>query len=91
MRDVWFPLDLSNAASFNAVMAHSAAHLSRMRGFPVSDEAMQFKVEAVGIVTLWASDLEMALSDDIIAAILRLLSFEVSPTALNARFSYQKM
>ncbi|KAJ8131730.1 hypothetical protein O1611_g1896 [Lasiodiplodia mahajangana] len=76
MRDVWFPLDLSNAASFNAIMAHSAAHLARMQGFPVSNDAVQFKVEAVGIVQSWARDPELALSDDTIAAILRLLSFE---------------
>ncbi|RYC62750.1 hypothetical protein CHU98_g3477 [Xylaria longipes] len=77
MRDVWFPLDLSNAASFNAIMAHSAAHLSRMQGFPVSNEAVRFKVEAVGIVQSWARDPTLALSDDTIAAILRLLSFEI--------------
>ncbi|KAI0469462.1 tachykinin family protein [Xylaria cf. heliscus] len=76
MRDVWFPLDLSNAGSFNAIMAHSAAHLSRMQGFPVSNEAVRFKVEAVGIVQFWARDPALALSDDTIAAILRLLSFE---------------
>ncbi|KAI1199214.1 tachykinin family protein [Nemania serpens] len=76
MRDVWFPLDLSNAASFNAIMAHSAAHLARMQGFPVPREAVQFKFEAVGIVQLWARDPALALSDDIIAGILRLLSFE---------------
>ncbi|KAI0913252.1 tachykinin family protein [Ustulina deusta] len=76
MRDVWFPLDLSNAASFNAIMAHSAAHLARMQGFSVSNEAVRFKVEAVGIVQFWARDPALALSDDTIAAILRLLSFE---------------
>lgn len=76
MRDVWLPLDLSNAASFNAIMAHSAAHLARMQGFPVPHEAVQFKVEAVGIVQTWARDPALALSDDIIAGILRLLSFE---------------
>ncbi|TGJ84174.1 hypothetical protein E0Z10_g4606 [Xylaria hypoxylon] len=77
MRDVWFPLDLSNAASFNAIMAHSAAHLARMQGFPVSNEAVRFKVEAVRIVQIWARDPALALSDDTIAAILRLLSFEI--------------
>ncbi|KAJ2986149.1 hypothetical protein NUW58_g5165 [Xylaria curta] len=76
MRDVWFPLDLSNAASFNAIMAHSAAHLARLQGFPVSNEAVRFKVEAVGIVQFWARDPALALGDDTIAAILRLLSFE---------------
>ncbi|KAI1306817.1 tachykinin family protein [Xylaria venustula] len=76
MRDVWLPLDLSNAASFNAIMAHSAAHLARMQGFAVSNEAVSFKIEAVGIVQFWARDPALALSDDTIAAILRLLSFE---------------
>ncbi|KAI3321411.1 hypothetical protein HD806DRAFT_152059 [Xylariaceae sp. AK1471] len=76
MRDVWLPLDLSNAASFYAIMAHSAAHLAQMQGFPVSNEAMRFKVAAVGIVQSWSRDPALALSDDMIAAILRLLSFE---------------
>lgn len=48
-----------------------------MQGFPVSNEAVRFKVEAVGIVQFWARDPALALSDDTIAAILRLLSFEV--------------
>jgi hypothetical protein len=77
MRDVWFPLDLSNAASFNAVMAHAAAHLSRMRGIKTSDEALKYKAEAVRIVRLWMSDPTRALSDDIFAAVIRLLTFEV--------------
>ncbi|KAI0406163.1 tachykinin family protein [Xylaria palmicola] len=76
MRDVWLPLDLSNAASFSAIMAHSAAHLARMQGCPVPRDAVRFKVEAVGIVQLWARDPARALDDDTIAAILRLLSFE---------------
>ena len=77
MRDVWFPLDLSNAASFNAVMAHSAAHLAHVQGIHDSEEALRFKMEAVRIVTLWMSDSERALSDDAFAAVLRLLTYEV--------------
>ncbi|OAA75116.1 tachykinin family protein [Akanthomyces lecanii RCEF 1005] len=76
MRDVWFPLDLSNAASFNAVMAHSAAHLAHVQGIRDSEEALKFKMEAVRIVTLWMSDSERALSDDAFAAVLRLLTYE---------------
>ncbi|KAM5349382.1 hypothetical protein ACJ41O_005887 [Fusarium nematophilum] len=76
MRDVWFPLDLSNAASFNAIMAHSAAHLARMQGFHQSKEALRFKAEAVRIVKIWMEDSELALGDDVLAAVLRLLTYE---------------
>lgn len=77
MRDVWLPLDLSNAASFNALMAHSAAHLARLQGYRTSDKALEFKAEAIRIVTLWMGDPALCLSDEIIAAVLRLLTFEV--------------
>jgi len=77
MRDVWFPLDLSNAASFNAIMAHAAAHLSRMRGIKFSNEALKYKAEAVRIVRLWMNDPTTALSDEVFAAVIRLLTFEV--------------
>lgn len=80
MRDVWCPLDLSNAASFNAIMAHSAAHLSRMQGCTRSNEALRFKTEAVRIVQLWMSDPILALGDDVLAAVLRLLTYEVLQT-----------
>jgi hypothetical protein len=77
MRDVWLPLDMSNAASFNAIMAHSAAHLARMQGFSTYEEAFEFKAEAVHIVSQWMSDAALSRSDDLIAAVLRLLTFEV--------------
>ncbi|KAF5252182.1 hypothetical protein FANTH_2738 [Fusarium anthophilum] len=76
MRDVWLPLDLSNPASFNALMALSAAHLSRMQGFSQSEVALEFKSEAVRIVQLWMQDPERAVSDDVLAAIIRLLTYE---------------
>ncbi|KAF4436401.1 glucose-methanol-choline (gmc) oxidoreductase [Fusarium austroafricanum] len=76
MRDVWCPLDLSNAASFNALMAHSAAHLARMQGLHESKDALKFKTEAVRIVKVWMDDPELALSDDVLAAVLRLLTYE---------------
>ncbi|KID72858.1 uncharacterized protein G6M90_00g004080 [Metarhizium brunneum] len=76
MRDVWLPLDLSNAASFNAVMAHSAAHLARMQGFRTSAEALKFKAEAMRIVSVWMKDKHLALSDEVFAAVLRLLTYE---------------
>lgn len=84
MRDVWFPLDLSNASSFNCIMAHSAAHLSHLyTGTPPrrgtnSTDALKYKVEAVRILRLWLSDPEKELSDDSFSAVVRLLTFEVS-------------
>jgi hypothetical protein len=77
MREIWLPLDLSNAASFNAVMAHSAAHLARMQGRYPSEAALEFKTEAISIVNLWMADPELCLSDEVAAAILRLLTYEV--------------
>ncbi|GFG26096.1 hypothetical protein IFM61606_06063 [Aspergillus udagawae] len=82
MRDVWFPLDLSNASSFNCIMAHSAAHLAHLyAGTPPrrgtnSADALKYKIEAVRILRLWLADPEKELSDDSFAATVRLLTFE---------------
>jgi hypothetical protein len=78
MRDVWFPLDLSNAASFNVIMAYAAAHLGRLHGIKASDEALKYKAEAVHIIRVWMDDPSRALSDEVFAAVIRLLTFEVS-------------
>ncbi|KAM3511226.1 hypothetical protein MY11210_005095 [Beauveria gryllotalpidicola] len=77
LRDVFFPLDLSNAAAFNAVMAQSAAHLARMQARMRLTEALQFKAEAIRILSEWMADEKMALSDDVLAAISRILAYEV--------------
>lgn len=83
MKDVWFPLDLSNASSFNCIMAHSAAHLAHLyAGTPPrrgtnSPDALKYKIEAVRILRLWLADPEKELSDDSFSAIVRLLTFEV--------------
>ncbi|KAJ5666996.1 hypothetical protein N7507_002860 [Penicillium longicatenatum] len=82
MRDVWFPLDLSNPSSFNCIMAHSAAHLSHLyAGTPPrrgtnSADTLKYKIEAFRILRLWLSDPEKELSDDSFAAAVRLLTFE---------------
>lgn len=84
MKDVWFPLDLSNPASFNAIMAHSAAHLAHYYGGVTptkgtkSAEALRFKADAVEILNQWVNDPEKALSNDTFAAAVRLLTFEVT-------------
>lgn len=83
MREVWFPLDISNASSFNCIMAHSAAHLAHLyAGSPArrgtnSSDALRYKAEAVKILRSWMSDPKKELSDDTFAAVVRLLSFEV--------------
>jgi hypothetical protein len=83
MKDVWFPLDLSNASSFNCVMAHSAAHLYHLyAGTPAqrgskSSDALKYKIEAVRILRSWLVDPNKELSDDSFAAVVRLLTFEV--------------
>jgi hypothetical protein len=77
MRDVWVPLDLSNAASFNAVMAHSAAHLAGLQGIKHSKEALNYKAKAVGIVMKWMRDASSSFSDELLAAVVRLLTYEV--------------
>lgn len=76
MKDVWFPLDLSNASSFNCIMAHSAAHLAHLQG-STSTEALQYKEEALRILATWFNDPTRALSDETFAAVIRLLTFEV--------------
>ncbi|KAE8309787.1 hypothetical protein BDV41DRAFT_419970 [Aspergillus transmontanensis] len=82
MKDVWFPLDLSNAASFYGIMAHSAAHLAHLyagmnpsRGTSSTD-ALKYKSEAVRILSTWMADPEKSLSNDAFAAVIRLLTFE---------------
>lgn len=87
MRDVWFPLDLSNAASFNTIMAHSAAHLAYFYGGTGpfhgtnSPAALRFKSDAVGILNQWLGDPERALSNETFAAVTRILTFEVGAPA----------
>ncbi|KAJ5619101.1 hypothetical protein N7510_003085 [Penicillium lagena] len=82
MKDVWFPLDLSNASSFNCVMAHSAAHIAHLYSGTSSgretssSDALMFKAEAVRILNLWLADPGKKLSDDAFAAVIRLLTFE---------------
>ncbi|KAL4962983.1 uncharacterized protein BDV14DRAFT_177346 [Aspergillus stella-maris] len=82
MKDVWFPLDLSNASSFNCIMAHSAAHLAHLyAGTPIcrgiySSDALEYKTEAVSILRRWLCDPERELCDDAFSAVVRLLTFE---------------
>ncbi|KAK9369429.1 hypothetical protein V1509DRAFT_563093 [Lipomyces kononenkoae] len=76
MKDVWFPLDLSNASSFNTIMAHSAAHLAYLQGAMDSLDALTYKTEAIRILNAWLTDPIRSLSDDAFAAVVRILTFE---------------
>ncbi|EED13434.1 hypothetical protein TSTA_059210 [Talaromyces stipitatus ATCC 10500] len=76
MRDVWFPLDLSNAASFYGIMAHSAAHLAYLHGQKHAVEVLKYKSEAVSLINQWMQDEKTALEDATFAAVVRLLTFE---------------
>ncbi|KAJ5233157.1 hypothetical protein N7468_006113 [Penicillium chermesinum] len=82
MKDVWFPLDLSNASSFNCIMAHSAAHLSHLytgsspTPGTTSSEALKYKLEAIRILQIYLSNPETELSEHAFAATIRLLTFE---------------
>ena len=99
MKDVWFPLDLSNPSSFNCIMAHAAAHISHLYSGAStgretsSSDALMFKAEAVRILNLWLADPEKKLSDDAFAAVIRLLTFEVSDFQHNPKiyFNYPKI
>lgn len=82
MRDVWFPLDLSNAASFYGIMAHAAAHLAYLRGQKYAAEVLKYKSEAVSLVNQWMQDEKTALADATFAAVVRLLTFEVGSSFL---------
>lgn len=93
MREVWFPLDLSNPSSFNCIMAHSAAHLAHLyAGSPPhrgtnSSDALKYKAEAVRILHSWMVNPKKELSDDAFAAVVRLLTFEVILSVKAAHFS----
>lgn len=76
-RDIWMPLDLSNASSFNAIMAHAAADLSRARGQDIDWGSLKYKTEAIGLVNKWLSSAKTAVNDDVFSGVLRLLTFEV--------------
>lgn len=77
IREVWLPMDLSNSASFNAMMAHSAAHLAYLHGEGNSPAAFKYKINAVSIIAEWLGDPAKALSDETLIAVVRLLMFEV--------------
>jgi hypothetical protein len=76
-RDIWIPLDLSNAASFNGILAHAAADFFGSKGDEHSSETLEFRTEAIGIINKWLGTAVTATSDEVFAGVVRLLTFEV--------------
>ncbi|RFU35949.1 hypothetical protein B7463_g417, partial [Scytalidium lignicola] len=76
VREVWIPIDFSNAASFHGMLAHAAAHLACLRGESISSAAIEHKLEALRLVNNWLQDPVLAVSDDAFSAVLGLLTFE---------------
>lgn len=76
-RDVWMPLDLSNAASFNGILAHAAADLFGLRGEGNRPEPLEYKTEAIEIINKWLGSTVTATKDEVFAGVVRLLTFEV--------------
>ncbi|KAJ5974774.1 hypothetical protein N7481_008481 [Penicillium waksmanii] len=76
-KDIWIPLDLSNSASFNGILAHAAADLNGRREDEDKSEILKFKTEAIGTINLWLSTSTNAIKDEVFAGVVRLLTFEV--------------
>lgn len=81
-RDIWVPLDLSNAASFNGILAHAAADFFGSREVENSSEILKFKTEAIGIINKWLGTAVTAMNDEVFAGVVRLLTFEVRHMSL---------
>ena len=91
------PLDLSNVASFNGIMAHAAADLAQTRYKDIcSDsrsEALRYKTGTIEAINKWLGDPMTTFKDKVFAAVLRLFTFEVregiSPVCVLLLNSYQ--
>lgn len=86
-RDIWMPLDLSNIASFNGIMAHAAAHLSQIQHRDISPETLRYRTEIIELVNRWLGNPITAFNDEVFAAVLRLFTFEVCQAL--ARLDYR--
>lgn len=85
-KDIWIPLDLSNAASFNGILAHAAADLNDRREDEDKSETLKFKTEAIGTINLWLSNSTNAIKDEVFAGVVRLLTFEVRSILLSMQY-----
>lgn len=72
-RDIWIPIDSSNAASFNGILAHAAADLNGRREDGDKSEILKFKTEAIGTINRWLRTSTSAIKDEVVAGVVRLL------------------
>jgi len=77
LRNVYIPIDLSNQASTHVILAHAAIHLAYLSGKSASISALHHKTAAIKLINESLNDSELAVSDDTLAAVLRVLTFEV--------------
>lgn len=89
-KDIWMPLDLSNAASFNGILAHAAADLFGSRLEENRSETLKYKTEAIGMINKWLSSTVTAMKDEVFAGVVRLLTFEVCRLPLQKYSSVQR-
>jgi hypothetical protein len=78
IRDLYIPVDLSQVASVHGILAHSASHMAYLRQEKSNSlQALNHKMRAIQLVNEALNDPVRGVSDDIVSAVLRLLTFEV--------------
>jgi hypothetical protein len=70
-------VDLSDQASTHATLAHAASHLAYLDGKLSSISALFHKSAAIKLINESLNDPKAAVSDGVLAAVLRLLTLEV--------------
>lgn len=75
--NLYVPINLSDQATTHATLAHSANHMAYLHGQPSPISALSHKIAAIKLVNEALNDPEIAVSDGTIAAVLRLVTFEV--------------
>jgi Fungal specific transcription factor domain len=86
LSNAYVPIDLSDQASTHATLAHAASHIAYLHGKPSSVSALSHKSAAIKLVNESLNDPEVAVSDGVLAAVLRLLTFEVKSQPLQLKF-----
>ena len=77
LSNAYIPVDLSNPASTHATLAHAAIHMAHLSGKSNSISALYHKTAAIKFINESLNDPELAVSDGTLAAVLRVLTFEV--------------
>jgi hypothetical protein len=80
LSNLYVPIDLSNQAWTHATLAHAAIHMAHLYGKSSSISALNHKSAAIKLINKSLNDPKTAVSDDTLAAVLRMLTFEVDKT-----------